>query len=200
MIEALLMSARGNSGNIAAQFFSAFVLIEDLQDLKATAAQGRDLAWKAVTDPKSGTMLSVFDALAEALGRHDLVANPERMEQVLDILEGVVVDTSRQLKELATAGVVDAGALGMFIFFDGFFNILLDRKVGFRAIAHVFENLLHVDPAWGGEGDEGYCIDAVLKMGSTTAEDPFSAISRVGHEVVNHGAWGFRQGPPARGR
>lgn len=191
LIEALLMSARGNSGNIAAQFFSAFVLIESLRDLKEIAEQGRNLAWKAVTEPKSGTMLSVFDALAEALGSHDMVSNPERMEQVLDILEGVVVDTSRQLKELATAGVVDAGALGMFIFFDGFFNVLLDRKVSFRSIAHVFENLLHVDPAWGTEGDEGYCIDAVLKMGSVDVEDSFSAISRAGHEVVTMGHGDF---------
>ena len=191
LIEALLMSARGNSGNIAAQFFSVFVLLEDLQDLKDIAAQGRDLAWKAVTEPKSGTMLSVFDALAEALSRHNVAANPDRMGQVLDVLEGVVADTSRQLKELAMAGVVDAGALGMFIFFDGFFNVLLDRKVGFRSIAQVFENLLHVDPAWGVEGDDGYCIDAVLKIGSTTVEDPFSAISRVGHEVVTMGHGDF---------
>ncbi|MCG6878277.1 MAG: DegV family EDD domain-containing protein [Deltaproteobacteria bacterium] len=191
LIGALLISARGNSGNIAAQFFSAFVLIESLQDLKEITEQGRNLAWKAVADPKSGTMLSVFDALADAFNRHDVVANPERTEQVLDILEGVVVDTSRQLKELATAGVVDAGALGMFIFFDGFFNVLFDRKVSFRSIAQVFENLLHVDPAWGVEGDEGYCIDAVLKMGSADVEDPISAISRVGHEVVTMGHGDF---------
>jgi uncharacterized protein len=185
LIEALLMSARGNSGNIAAQFFSVFVLIESPRELNEIAEQGRNLAWKAVTDPKSGTMLSVFDALADALGRHEVVSNPENIEKVLDILEGVVVDTSKQLKELATAGVVDAGALGMFIFFDGFFNVLFDRKVGFRSIAKVFENLLHVDPSWGAEGDEGYCIDAVLKMGSVVdVEDPFLAISRVGHEVA----------------
>ncbi|HKI48473.1 MAG TPA: DegV family protein [Desulfobacteria bacterium] len=191
LIEALLMSARGNSGNIAAQFFSVFVLIESPGELNEITQQGRNLAWKAVSDPKGGTMLSVFDALADALNRYDVVSNPERIEQVLDILEGVVVQTSRQLKELATAGVVDAGALGMFIFFDGFFNVLFDRKVNFRSIAQVFENLLHVDPSWGAEGDEGYCIDAVLKMGSVNVEDPFSAISRVGHEVVTMGQGDF---------
>jgi len=191
LIEALLMSARGNSGNIAAQFFSVFVLIESPRELNEITEQGRDLAWRAVTDPKSGTMLSVFDALADALNRYDVVSNPDRIDHVLDILEGVVVHTSRELKELATAGVVDAGALGMFIFFDGFFNVLFDRKVNFRSIAQVFENLLHVDPSWGADGDEGYCIDAVLKMGSVETEDPFSAISRVGHEVVTMGQGDF---------
>jgi dihydroxyacetone kinase-like predicted kinase len=43
----------------------------------------------------------------------------------------------------------------------------------------------------GGRGDEGYCIDAVLKMGSVDVEDPFSAISRVGHEVVTMGQGDF---------
>ncbi len=191
LIEALLMSARGNSGNIAAQFFRAFVLTENPRDLAEIAKQGRSFAWKAVTEPKSGTMLSVFDALADALGRHDVTSTPERIEQVLDILQDVVVDTSRQLKELATAGVVDAGALGMFIFFDGFFNVLFDRKVGFRSIAQVFENLLHVDPAWGAEGDEGYCIDAVLKMGAANVEDSLSAIAEAGHEVVTMGHGNF---------
>ena len=116
LIETLLMSARGNSGNIAAQFFRAFVLIESPRELKEIAQQGRNLAWKAVTEPKRGTMLSVFDALTDALGRHDVASNPECIEEVLDILEGVVVDTSRQLKELASAGVVDAGGLGYVYF------------------------------------------------------------------------------------
>jgi len=191
LIEALLMSARGNSGNIAAQFLSAFVLIESPRELNDIAEQGRKLAWKAVREPKSGTMLSVFDALSDALQRHDVVSNPERMDRVLDILEEVVVHTSQQLKELASAGVVDAGALGMFIFFDGFFNVLFDRKATFRSIAKVFENLLHVDPSWGTEGDKGYCIDAVLKMGSVNVEESFSAISGAGHEVVAMGHGDF---------
>jgi uncharacterized protein len=40
LIEALLLSARGNSGNIAAQFFSAFVLIESLDELNEIAERG----------------------------------------------------------------------------------------------------------------------------------------------------------------
>ena len=187
LIEALLLSARGNSGNIAAQFFSAFVCIESFEELTEISEQGRGLAWKAVTEPKSGTMLSIFDALVEALHHHDMVSNADGVEQVLDILEGVVFHTSEQLTELANAGVVDAGALGMFIFFDGFFNVVFDRQVKFRSIAEVFENLLHVNPSWRNDGDDGYCIDAVLKLGSGDAADSLSAISQVGHEVVTMG-------------
>ena len=191
LIEALLLSARGNSGNIAAQFFSAFVCVESLDELSEIAERGRDLAWKAVREPKSGTMLSIFDALIEALNQHDMALNSDGIDQILDILERAVLHTTEQLKELATAGVVDAGALGMFIFFDGFFSILFNRKVKFRSIVEIFENLLHVDPSWRTEGDEGYCIDAVLKLISGDPEDSFAAISEAGNEVVTMGHGDF---------
>ena len=184
LIEALLLSARGNSGNIAAQFFSAFVLIESFDDLNEIAERGRDMAWKAVREPKSGTMLSIFDALIEALHHHDMVLNSDGIEHILDILERAVFHTTEQLKELATAGVVDAGALGMFIFFDGFFSVLFNREVKFRSIVEIFENLLHVDPSWRTDGDEGYCIDAVIKLGSEDPKDSLTTISQVGNEVV----------------
>ena len=191
LIEALLMSARGNSGNIAAQFFSTFVLIESLQELNDVVEQGRILAWRAVKDPKSGTMLSVFDALLEALNRNDVVSDPDRIEAVLNILERTVFNTSGQLKELSSAGVVDAGALGMFIFFDGFFNVLFNHSGQFRSIAEIFENLLRVDPSWRSDGDDGYCIDAVLTLGSMDERDSLSAISQAGHEVVTMGHGDF---------
>jgi len=191
LIEALLLSARGNSGNIAAQFLSAFVCIESLHEMKEAAEQGRDLAWKAVREPKSGTMLSLLDAVAEAFGHHDMAADPACIDKVLDRLERVVLNTSEQLPELADAGVVDAGALGMYIFFDGFLNVLFDGKGKFRLIAEVFQNLLHVDPSWGTEGDHGYCIDAVLKLDPAHEGDALSAISRSGHEVVTMGHGDF---------
>ena len=191
VIEALLLSARGNSGNIAAQFFSAFALIESLDDLSEMAERGRDRAWKAVREPKSGTMLSIFDALVEALHGHDMALNSDGIDDILDILERAVLHTTEQLKELTTAGVVDAGALGMFIFFDGFFSILFRRKVKFCSIAEIFENLLHVDPSWMKSDYEGYCIDAVLKLDSGGAKASFAAISKAGNEVVTMGHGDF---------
>ncbi len=184
LIEALLMSARGNSGNIAAQFFRSFVLMESLRDLREIVKEGRDLAWKAVPVPKSGTMLSFFDAMADAFERFDVVSGADQLDTVLDILERAVLNTSGQLKELASAGVVDAGALGMFIFFDGFLNVLFDRKERFRSITEVFENLLHVDSAWQCVEDQGYCIDAVLKLDPARGEASLSAIWDAGEEVV----------------
>ncbi|OQY44330.1 MAG: hypothetical protein B6240_10720 [Desulfobacteraceae bacterium 4572_87] len=189
LIKSLLLSARGNSGNIAARFFSAFVCIETLHELTEMAEQGRDMAWKAVKSPKSGTMLSVLDALIEALRLNDGVSDSACVDPILDRLERVVFDTPGQLEALSSAGVVDAGALGMFIFLDAFFTVLLDRQVKFRPIAEIFDNLLHVDPSWRSDGDEGYCIDAVLKPDTANERDSLSAITQAGQEVVamDHG-------------
>ena len=184
LIEALLLSARGNSGNIAAQFFNAFVCIESPHELYQIAKRGRDLAWKAVPAPKSGTMLTFFDALVEVLQHYDMASDPACLDEVLDRLEKVVFDTPEQLKELAVAGVVDAGALGMFIFFDGFFNVLFNRMEKFRSIAEVFENLLYVNSSWQTHEHGGYCIDAVLKLDAVYAGDSLPGISQMGNEVV----------------
>jgi len=65
LAEGLLMSARGNSGNIAAQFFQGLLLERENGDLAPAVKRGRNLAWGAVADPRPGTMLSLFDALAD---------------------------------------------------------------------------------------------------------------------------------------
>ncbi|HEB68436.1 MAG TPA: DAK2 domain-containing protein, partial [Desulfobulbus sp.] len=60
-------SAIGNSGNIAAAFFREFVRAEGPENLAVQAETGWDRAWQAVADPRSGTMLSIFEVLAAAL-------------------------------------------------------------------------------------------------------------------------------------
>ena len=44
IIHQLLLSARGNSGNIASQFFSAFCAAENVSEMKAQKKHGRRLA------------------------------------------------------------------------------------------------------------------------------------------------------------
>ena len=63
----ILLSARGNSGNIAARFLSGFLDCKDLSSLADSAQAGRDLAYTAVPDPQPGTILSLFDTLTETL-------------------------------------------------------------------------------------------------------------------------------------
>jgi len=116
----LLMTARGNSGNIASQFFSAFYDVDSPKNLKAAVQEGNARAWKAVSDPRLGTMLSFFDALEENLSQQDFTPDQKRVDQIVSCLEQAVIETQDLLPKLAEAGVVDAGALGMYIFFRDF--------------------------------------------------------------------------------
>ena len=110
IIRQLLLSARGNSGNIASRFFSAFYQIDSWQDLHSFAQEGRNRAWKAVNDPRPGTILTVFDALAESLTPGTTVPDQEAIDSIINRLEKSVHDTCEMLPKLKKAGVVDAGA------------------------------------------------------------------------------------------
>lgn len=177
MLRTLLLSARGNSGNIASRFLSSFIGAGTLEDLREAAQEGRRRAWQAVKDPRPGTILTLFDALVEILGESSFpsVASLEQGtkpaealrlkawgEKVLIRLEEAVRSTPGLLPKLAQAGVVDAGALGMFLYFEGFFHALLGITDSFRAIPVVFKDQLKVSESFRDDMESGYCVDAVL--------------------------------------
>ena len=68
-IHKLLLSARGNSGNIAARFFSEFLAADSYANLAQAAKSGRDQAWQAVSKPMPGTILTVLDTLVDFLAK-----------------------------------------------------------------------------------------------------------------------------------
>jgi len=163
IMESLLMASRGSSGNITTRFFSAFFQVGKVDELHACALTGRNQAWKAVADPKPGTILSVFDSLCEALERYCADSTGVWIHNVLGRLEDTVSSTTEHIPELKAAGVVDAGALGMFIFFDGFFSALAGGSRPFCALAEVFGDKLKVDPSYRPEISSGYCVDLILQ-------------------------------------
>ncbi len=170
IIRQLLLSARGNSGNIASRFFSAFYRIDSAANIYDCAQEGRARAWKAVNDPRPGTMLSVFDALAESLTSGAAIFDQEAIDSLINRLEKSVHDTCEMLPKLKKAGVVDAGALGMYIFFEGFFSSLAPTAREYRPIMELFKNRLHISPAFQEEAETGYCVDFVVSAQNLSAE------------------------------
>ena len=179
----LLLSARGNSGNISARFFSGFLICDNQEQLHPAVMLGRDRARRAVSDPKEGTILTFFDGLASCLEETDMVADPAGADGVVERLEQVVRDTSTQLPVLAEAGVVDSGALGMFIFFEAFFDAYFEMNGGLRSVARRFENLIDINPFWQGRSGAGVCVDAVLEAGDRT-DEVLREITDLGDDVV----------------
>ncbi|MDD5204970.1 MAG: DegV family protein [Desulfobacterales bacterium] len=182
-IRDLQLSARGNSGNIATSFFSGFLKTDSCKGLCDAARTGRDLAWQAVHDPVPGTMLTIFDELVDFLERNGFEETPQHVSEVVDHLEKAVRSTPELLPKLKQAGVVDAGALGMYIFFEGFFSSLVGRDDEFRLIPDAFENMLQVSPAFQEETEEGYCVDMVLHL-QADAGEKVEKLSEYGGSLV----------------
>jgi hypothetical protein len=194
----LLLAARGNAGNIAGRFLSAFIAAETFDGLREAAGEGRRQAWMAVKDPKPGTILTLFDALVEALednaaapvlpaGPDGGPAEAERLkkwaEKILTRLEEAVRSTPAMLPKLAEAGVVDAGALGMFLYFEGYFHALTGITGNFREIPVVFEGRLKVSESFGDHMATGYCVDAVLSP-RDDSEEVLGGLLAISNSIV----------------
>jgi len=176
----LLRAATGNSGNIAAAFFAEFLAADSVSQLPQKTAAANDNAWAAIADPQPGTMLSVFDCLAKVLapGFEQAAA-----ADFVSALAEAVENTSSQLPELAAAGVVDSGALGMFLFFEGFFKTLHEENPAYRSPFEVFGEKLKLDNRPDSQKPGQVCINTLVK----TASDPdklSQKLKKLGGSVV----------------
>ena len=182
IIHQLLLSARGNSGNIASQFFSAFCAMENISELADRASEGTAKAWKALSNPRAGTMLSVFDALADILPG-EVTTDKETVDKIIAGLEKAVHATNEQLPRLKDAGVVDAGALGMYIFFEGFFYALAGIPDNCRPVTETFKNRLRISSSFQEDTESGYCVDFVVKA-PNYSPDELKIITSTQEEVI----------------
>jgi len=182
MTRRLLLSARGNSGNIAARFFSGLLAADTLESLPRAAKHGRDDAWQSISHPKPGTMLTVFDTLVDILTSEDITNDDQFLTKVIDHLENTVQSTSEMIPRLKAAAVVDSGALGMYIFLEGFFKKLFDRPDVFRPITSIFGDKLQIDPAFNEKVEGMYCVDTVIHA-SDRSEKTIQQINKVGNDI-----------------
>jgi DegV family protein with EDD domain len=178
-----MLAARGNSGNIAAQFLAGVLAAESTASLGPAFADGRARAWQAVHNPVTGTMLGVFDALAAFMTSDDAANQPDFVPGLLDRLEAAVRTTHDELPRLKRAGVVDSGALGMFIFLEGFFRHLFPGHNGYRKIAAIFRNRLTVAASFEQDEHPRYCIDSVVRLDGGL-KDIASRLDDVGSDTV----------------
>ena len=179
----LARSASGNSGNIAAAFFREFCLAKtlDTSQLAEQAALGRDMAWQAIAAPCPGTMLSVFDCLAETLAS---APDPETLYPALSRTLQRTVHTSSQLQPACTkAGVVDSGALAMYIFFEGFFRHSTGQNNNPNPIPDQFKGKLAINSSFCPEATNSYCVDVMLRPDHRQPL-PQKEIGKLGESVV----------------
>ena len=179
----ILLSARGNSGNIVAGFLAGFLTCKDLSSLPASAEAGRNLAYRAVPNPQQGTMISLFDTLVTSLKKNLPEETGRWVESIIHDMEETVRNTREQLPELKKAGVVDAGALGMLVFFDPLLNTLAGRAVRPSLFTDDLKDSLNLSGSWQDRNYQGYCLDVLLKI-DHEEQEVVKHIMDVGESVV----------------
>lgn len=131
-----LRGARGNSGVILSQILKGMtsVLAQSNEITAKTFAKafaaGTEIAYKAVTKPKEGTILTVVRAISESAEKaaKKNVELKDFFQAVIDAGEEMLKQTPEMLPVLKKAGVVDAGGRGLLILLQGFQNILLGQE------------------------------------------------------------------------
>ncbi len=128
-----LRGARGNSGVILSQILKGFcttLATAKSVDTKAFAKalkDGADIAYRAVTVPKEGTILTVIRVMAEEslkIAKKESEVE-EFLKQVLEVGEETLKMTPELLPALKKAGVVDAGGRGLLVILNGFLKLLM---------------------------------------------------------------------------
>ncbi len=182
-IRQLLMAARGNSGNIATRFFSGLLTANTLDILPNAMRQGRDAARTAVNDPMPGTMLTLFDALVDFIENESFRKDEDYIEKITSHLQKIVQSTPDQLPMLKLAGVVDSGALGMYVFLEGFFHGLIGKQENCVPITRSFKGMLKIDPSFQDQNEEGHCVDFVIKVDGER-DEAAKKLSELGESTV----------------
>jgi hypothetical protein len=152
MSEGALDNARGNSGALLAQFITGFAGAVSVDRLGSgellLAMQAGALAARSAMDaPREGTLVTLFDALAQSLQRA-VDAGETDLAVLLALMlsdgEKALAATTEQLAELRSAGVVDAGAQGMVLLLRGMQRFLASgdmAEVDANAVTDASEEL-----------------------------------------------------------
>ncbi|CAN5304251.1 DegV family protein [soil metagenome] len=139
LADGALFGACGNSGAILAQFFEGFAGAVEGRErargerLAIAVASASAAAERALSQPREGTILTVMRVWADRFARAsssegaDLIA---AFQEALAAAREALAATPGQLRELARAGVVDAGAQGFVYFLEGILHFAEGRIAG----------------------------------------------------------------------
>ena len=173
---AVIYGARGNSGVIASRFFKGFCdSLSKADEADATRfvealCYGSDEAYKAVSHPTEGTMLTVLreaGLAARNFAADGEVGIGETVKAYLSEARESLSRTPDLLPVLKNAGVVDSGGAGVVYFFEGIYKYLKGETVG-AIIPDVDENEA-IDFSKFNENSSfeyGYCTEFLLQLTS----------------------------------
>ncbi len=164
--------ARGNSGAILAQFLGGLSgnlrqkAHATLELFTQAVEHARSRAYRAMSEPKEGTILSVISDWAQLLRANlgGATSFRELFQRSLAAAEASMQRTMGKLEVLRLAGVVDAGALGFYGFIQGASEFLATgNRAAIREPSAAAIEAMHEHPAPAEEIRHRYCTEAILK-------------------------------------
>jgi DAK2 domain fusion protein YloV len=199
MAKGALMGARGNSGVILSQIYRG--LAQGLEgkesftaaDLANALQQSALVAYKALSNPVEGTMLTVMKDMAAAAqaqvagGNDDIISV---LEATVNAAGDSVANTPRLLKVLKDAGVVDAGGQGLYTILEGALRYLKGETelMRLRKPQIIVSDLPHTASLPQTVGAEeipyGYCTEFMLKGEKLEPDDIRKRLEKKGESLI----------------
>ncbi|MBQ7160255.1 MAG: DAK2 domain-containing protein [Clostridia bacterium] len=172
----MLLGARGNSGVILSRIFAGVsqglqgVERADVADIHRALRMGVDEAYRAVSVPVEGTILTVYrDAVDFASSRLDENSTLESyFSDFIDEVKRSLDRTPELLDVLRQAGVVDSGGAGFLYIMEGMIRAFLgEGESAFSAGAEGKDAPKRADISLFTEDSElkfGYCTEFLLRL------------------------------------
>ena len=194
--DAMLDSARGNSGAIVAQFFQG--VSDSAGDLtrfttvtfSRAVTLGSEYAYDALSEPREGTILSVIAAFADSVRRQASSTGEDDFATVIDsALEPAsraLAHTTEQLDVLRRAGVVDAGAKGFVTLVTGMAEFIRHGRIADHPVSSKFPAAHTPTVTAGSDADceYQYCTECIVTAAEIDRRKLREALSDVGDSLV----------------
>ncbi|MBL7126649.1 MAG: DAK2 domain-containing protein [Dehalococcoidales bacterium] len=198
MAHGSLMGARGNSGVILSQILRGLAqsLTEKesltAADLASALQESAAMAYKCMSNPVEGTMLTVIKDVATAVQAEvagnggDMVA---AMETAVNAAGESVANTPNLLNVLRQAGVVDAGGQGLHTIFDGALRYLKGEmeQMRFRKPQIIVTDMHATKLPQMIAADEipyGYCTEFLLKGEKLDTDKMRKKLEKKGESLI----------------
>lgn len=196
--KAVTFGARGNSGVIVSQFFYGFskcFFYTDSADCSCfvdAVASGTEYAYKSVSHPVEGTVLTVLRESSEYISTKNRLGINSIDEIIGLFLEKARIslnNTPNLLPVLKSAGVCDSGAAGIVYFFEGIYKYINGEDIVNEDSVSLSDSF--VDYSFFNKKsvfNEGYCTEFLLQLTDSAEllekECFLSELDKLGSSVV----------------
>ncbi|MBI5814351.1 MAG: DegV family EDD domain-containing protein [Nitrospinae bacterium] len=185
----LRMEAKGNSGVILSEFFYGMFLKLKQEErvhperFVEALTNGKDMAYAALAEPKEGTILTIIRKASDRLhhAKEDMRDMIHTVERLVESARLAVEETKGEMEVLKKNKVVDSGAHGFLLFWEGALGCMkgeIDASTILKPIKRIFTTEQKEDIKYR------FCTEALVKgegMDRTVAR---AELSKMGDSLI----------------